>query len=121
LQKRSEPKDTNVVVACIAQAVIGVGIMQYGDHEAHLLLLFGIDAPDRRRGLGSQLLGWLGIVAIESSIDAIRLEAGSDNAGAIAFYEKHGFHFECKVLGMYHGADDGIRFVKRLDITHIPR
>ncbi len=105
--------DTNVVVACIARAVIGVGIMQYGDDDAHLLL-FGIDAPDRRRGLGSQLLRWLEAVAIESGASMIRLEARSDNAAAIAFYERHGFRLEGVVLGMYHGAEDGVRLVKRL-------
>ncbi len=104
---------TNVIVACSAGALVGFGVMEYEDEMAHLVL-FAIDGPARRSGLGSRLLAWLEKVATTGGITEIRLEARADNAGAIAFYEKHGYTEQAEVLGMYYGAEDGVRLVKRL-------
>ena len=104
---------TNVVVATIAGAVIGFGAMEYDEDEAHLLL-FAVDAPDRRKGLGSALLAWLEKVALESGLLRIRVEARADNVAALAFYRKHGYVQHEEALGMYYGVEDGVRLVKRL-------
>jgi len=104
---------TNVAVARISGTVIGFGIMEYGEDEAHLLL-FAVDEPDRRRGLGSQLLIWLEKVAIVAGMAAIRVEARADNVPALAFYRKHGYLGDTPVLGMYYGAEDGVRLRKVL-------
>src|SRR5436853_1554464 len=90
----------NVVVALISRAVIGFGVMEYEDDAAHLLL-FAVDGPDRRRGLGSQLLAWLEKVALAAGITRVRVEARADNVAALAFYRKHGYVQETEVLGMY--------------------
>ena len=105
--------DTNVVVARIAGALIGFGVMQYEDETAHLVL-FAVDAPDRRRGLGSQLLAWLEEVAIVAGISQFRVEARANNTAALAFYGRHGYTEKCEVLGMYCGVEDGVRLVKNL-------
>jgi ribosomal protein S18 acetylase RimI-like enzyme len=87
--------------------------MKYEQDDAHLLL-FSVDEPDRRRGLGTQLLQWLETVARAAGITSIRLEVRKSNAGAIAFYKKHGYLQQEEVLGMYFGSEDGIRFLKHL-------
>lgn len=43
-----------------------------------------------------------------------RVEARADNAGALAFYRKHGYVESEQVLGMYFGAEDGVALSKRL-------
>lgn len=105
--------DINVVVAKLSGAVIGFGLMEYEDDAAHLLL-FAVDAPDRRQGLGSRLLDWLEQVARTAGISRFRVEARADNAGALAFYREHGYVESEQVLGMYFGAEDGVALSKRL-------
>lgn len=87
--------------------------MAYEDDAAHLLL-FAVDAPDRRRGLGSRLLDWLEQVARTAGISRFRVEVRADNAGALAFYRKHGYVEREQVPGMYFGAEDGVALSKRL-------
>ena len=108
---------TNVIVAKISGAVIGFGVMEYEDDSAHLLL-FAVDAPDRRKGLGSKLLAWLEEVASAAGITKVRVEARADNAAALAFYGKHGYIQQTEVLGMYHGAEDGVRLSKQIRREH---
>jgi [ribosomal protein S18]-alanine N-acetyltransferase len=103
----------NVVVARISGAVVGFGVMEYEHDSAHLLL-FAVDAPDRNRGLGSQLLHWLEEVATTAGIRKVHLEARTSNTAAISFYKKHGYVESSEVLGMYFGFEDGKRFVKQL-------
>jgi len=105
--------NTNVIVARIADALTGFGVMEYQDETAHLVL-FAVDAPGRRKGVGSQLLAWLEKVAAAAGIAQIHLEARADNAAALAFYRKHGYRDQAEVLGMYYGAEDGVRLVKML-------
>jgi [ribosomal protein S18]-alanine N-acetyltransferase len=105
--------NTNVAISKLSGAVIGFGIMEYEDEVAHLVL-FAVDAPDRRKGLGSELLAWLERVAVAAGISRVRVEARADNVAAIAFYRKHGYIQQAEVLGMYHGAEDGVRLAKQL-------
>lgn len=105
--------NTNVAVARLAGAVIGFGIMEYSDEAAHLIL-FAVDVPDRRRGLGSQLLLWLEKVAVSAGITRINVEVRADNESAQAFYRKHSYVLGTHVPGMYYGAEDGICFSKRI-------
>lgn len=105
--------NTNVVVATLSRAVIGFGIMEYEQESAHLLL-FAVDEPDRRQGLGTRLLIWLERVAIAAGITLLRVEARRNNAAAIAFYIGNGFAEQKEVLGMYFGCEDGVRLTKRL-------
>jgi ribosomal-protein-alanine N-acetyltransferase len=105
--------DTNVAVARLSGAVIGFGVMKYDENEAHLQL-FAVDAPDRRKGLGSKLLAWLEQVALDAGISRVRVEARADNFAAVSFYQKCGYACQKEVLGMYHGAEDGVRLEKLL-------
>lgn len=108
---RSE--ETNVAIARRDGVLLGFGIMQYGDDEAHIAL-FAVRAQQRRSGVGSALLAWLEATAAVAGMQAIRLEARIGNAPAKAFYRRHGFSEYASSPGYYEDVEDAVRMVKRL-------
>jgi ribosomal-protein-alanine N-acetyltransferase len=106
-------RSVNVAVAVDGATLLGFGIMQYADEEAHLLLL-AVDPRHRRKGVGTVLLGWLEAVAREAGIRRVLLECRRDNEGARNFYGSLGFHERRIVRRMYSGVEDGIRLEKWL-------
>jgi ribosomal protein S18 acetylase RimI-like enzyme len=104
---------TNVAVAHEGDRVLGFGIMKYGEKKAHLALL-GVDAVHRNRGLATTLLAWLEKCAAVAGNERIQLEARSDNALALAFYEKHGYRPIGNIQGYYRGVLDAVRLEKIL-------
>lgn len=106
---------TNVAVAHEDDRVLGFGIMKYGEYKAHLALL-GVDAVHRNRGLATTLLAWLEKCAVVAGNERIQLEARSDNALALAFYEKHGYQQIGNVRGYYRGVLDAVRMEKILAV-----
>jgi len=103
----------NVVVAEADGKLVGFGIMQYRDLEAHLML-FGVLPEARRRGIGSRLLRWLEEVALVAGIELIFLEARTSNATARTFYRANGYR-ELTVLRRYYsGREDAVRIGKDL-------
>jgi ribosomal-protein-alanine N-acetyltransferase len=103
----------NVAVVREQDEVIGFGIMQYGDHTAHLALL-AVHPNHRKRGLAGRLLGWLEKCADTAGIERIGVEARCDNPAAIAFYQKQGYVQLAKVAGYYRGVIDALTFEKNL-------
>src|SRR5262249_44845782 len=104
---------TNVVVAEAGGRLLGFGIMQYRDLEAHLGL-FGVQPGARRRGMGSRLLRWLEEVALIAGIELIFLEARKSNAAARAFYHAHGYRELALLPRYYSGREDAVRIGKDL-------
>lgn len=105
--------DTNVVVARRGDDLLGFAVMRYGDEDAHLLLL-ATQPRCRRQGVGSALLAWLEATARVAGITTLRLEARSANAGARAFYRRHGFNEIGRRAEYYQGVEDAVRFRKVL-------
>ena len=110
--------DTNVVVAVDGDAMLGFGIMKYEEEHAHLVL-FAVREDMRRRGIGSALLTWLEKVASVAGVGRFRVEARLRNAGARAFYRRHGYVESEVVRGMYGATEDGVRFEKVI-VTAVP-
>jgi ribosomal protein S18 acetylase RimI-like enzyme len=104
---------TNVVAMHADDAVIGFGIMQYGDSSAHLALL-AVRPIHRRRGFAAALLAWLEECADTAGIGRVTVEARSDNPPAIAFYERRGYVQLARVAGYYRGVLDAVRMEKHL-------
>jgi [ribosomal protein S18]-alanine N-acetyltransferase len=104
---------TNVVVARRGGALLGFAIMQYGDDDAHIVL-FAVEASQRRSGLGTALLAWLEATAAIAGIHTIRLEARAGNAAAKSFYRRHGFTEYGSSPGYYEDVEDAVRMVKHL-------
>jgi [ribosomal protein S18]-alanine N-acetyltransferase len=113
VQRAVDDARTNVCVAEHGDALLGFGIMVYADDTAHLSLL-AVSPETRRQGMGSTLLLWLEQVAHVAGIVRVQLEARSDNAGALAFYRRHGYAHTDTVPGLYLGVADGVRLEKRL-------
>ena len=104
---------TNVAVGHDPRAILGFGIMQYGDEAAHLALL-AVAADQRRRGLGAMLLTWLEQCAAVAGIATVRLEARADNAAGLAFYARQGYRQTGIAAGYYLGVLDAVRMEKTL-------
>jgi ribosomal-protein-alanine N-acetyltransferase len=109
-------RETNVAVAADAiGAMLGFGIMQYGEQTAHLLLL-AVRPLAGRRGLGSALVDWLERSATVAGIGEIVLEARVSNVTARAFYRRLGYQ-EVRVLqGYYGGREASVRLAKDLRV-----
>ena len=104
---------SNVAVVERDKAVVGFGIMEYGDNDAHLVL-FAVDPLHRRHGIGSAILLWLESVARAAGAERIRIEARHENTAARSFYNEHGYHERVIKKGMYAASVDGVRFEKWL-------
>jgi [ribosomal protein S18]-alanine N-acetyltransferase len=104
---------TNVAVLHERDALLGFGIMQYGDEKAHLSLL-AVQATRRRTGLGTLLLAWLEKSAVTAGIERIQLEARVDNPDAVRFYRSQGYRETGSIAGYYNGTLDAIRLEKSL-------
>jgi [ribosomal protein S18]-alanine N-acetyltransferase len=114
--------DTNVIFATedenLNSVVQGFGIMRYRDDSAHLMLL-AVAPQARRQGVGTAMLHWLQTVAHNAGISRFSLEVREDNAGGIAFYQRHGYHQVRTVAGMYQGLVNGVR-LERVTSNALP-
>jgi ribosomal-protein-alanine acetyltransferase len=108
----------NVVVAEYGKRIVGFGIMQYRELEAHLML-FGILPQARRRGIGTVLLRWLEKVALNAGIELVFLEARCSNAAAREFYRMQGYRELALLKRYYAGTEDAVRIGR--DLTAAPQ
>jgi ribosomal-protein-alanine N-acetyltransferase len=107
---------TNVVVAEAGTEIVGFGVMEYLDVEAHLLL-FGVEPIYRNRGIGTSLLSWLETTAATAGIELIFLEARISNLAARAFYKARGYRELAIMRRYYSGREDAVRIGKDLAVT----
>lgn len=106
-------RSTNVAVAQAGEALVGFGIMQYGDEKAHLSLL-AVHPSRREHGVGALLMDWLEKCAVTAGCQRIELEARADNLSALAFYGLRGYRRFATVPGYYQGRIDAYRLAKPL-------
>ena len=105
----------NVVVLRQGQGLIGFGIMEYLDDDAHLIL-FAIAKSSQRQGMGSALLRWLEEAARAAGSQRIRVDTRRENVAARCFYNEHGYHERVLEPRMYSKAVDGVRLEKWLRV-----
>jgi len=103
--------DTVALVACDAARIHGFAIMQFGDEQAHLVLLC-VQPAQQRRGIGSSLHEWLVESARVAGIASIQLELRADNAAALGFYRGLGFS-ETRLIPAYYGGQIAARQMQR--------
>src|SRR4029077_987822 len=115
---RIRQRETNVVVAESGAELVGFGLMQYLDDQAHLLL-FGVEPIYRRQGIGSELLNWLESCAVTAGIELIFLESRVTNSAAREFYGAHGYRELAVMPRYYSGREDAIRMGKDMAVTAI--
>jgi ribosomal-protein-alanine N-acetyltransferase len=107
---------TNVAVLRGRAGLVGFGIMEYWDEDAHLVLL-AVLPGQQRKGIGSAILNWLEASATAAGSKRIRAEARRDNEAARNLYNEHGYHEAAIKSRMYSGALDGIRLEKWLRVA----
>ena len=71
-------------------------------------------ANSRRTGLGSRLLQAAEERLRESKCAVVSLETAVDNAPAISFYQRHGYHIVRTLPRYYNGELDALRMEKQL-------
>ena len=111
--KAIRDESTNVAVVREQDALLGFGIMRYGERRAHLVLL-AVHLGHRKRGLGALLLAWLEKCAVTAGVDHIQVEARADNQPALTFYQDQGYRQQGIVPGYYRGMIDAVKFEKAL-------
>ncbi|MDC8003895.1 GNAT family N-acetyltransferase [Aureisphaera galaxeae] len=90
--------DVEVVVACIADEIIGSGYVkieksksfQKFDYHAYIGFMF-VRPEHRGKGVNQLLMDKMLLWAKEKNLTEVRLEVYNDNAPAIRAYEKAGF------------------------------
>jgi ribosomal-protein-alanine N-acetyltransferase len=81
--------------------------------DGHLITLDVIEAC-RRRGIGSQLLLAAETELATRGVTHLALETATENAPAIAFWQKHGYRIEATVKNYYGRKLDAFVMSKRL-------
>jgi len=105
--------DVNVVVACIGEQIAGFAIMRYRDDDAHLDLL-AVAPPNRRLGIGRQLIQWLEKCAVVAGIFSVALEVRAANEGAQLFYQRLGYRPLAHLPDYYQNVEAALRMSRDL-------
>ena len=95
----------------------GFGVMEFGEREAHLVLL-AVSPGVRRQGLAKRLLAWLEKSARTAGLVEIQLEVRTRNRGAQRFYAAQGYERHGYLPGFYRGRESAYRMVKALTPTN---
>ena len=95
----------------------GFGVMEFGEREAHLILL-AVEPRLRRQGVARNILAWLEKSARTAGLNEIRLEVRAGNRGAQRFYAALGFRRRRYLPGFYQGVEAAYRYAKALGPAH---
>lgn len=99
--------DTEVIVARAKSGVVGFAIMKLLLDEAHLLL-FAVDGPHQRQGVGRALIEWLEAIARTAAIPRVYLEVRAGNKKARTFYRSLGYRDVSVRRRYYSGLEDAV-------------
>lgn len=113
VRRQIDDPDCMVLIGSLSGEVAGFAIMQFGDREAHLLLL-AVQPWHRRQGIGRSLLEWLEKSCRTAGIEVIRLEVRAGNRAAISFYRACGFRRFARLSGYYDRQEAAIAMQKSL-------
>ncbi len=100
------------LVAEEGDAVVGFVVACRARHGLAHLVTLDVAPGCQRRGIGGRLLAAAEEWLWQSGAAAITLETAAGEAGARAFYERHGFRATRRLPGYYGGRVDGWLMVK---------
>jgi len=89
-----------------------IGVLAPG--SSGRILMIGVDAAHRRRGLGSKLLEELLKEFIRRGVTYVDLEVATSNTSAILFYRRHQFKVVECIPGFYQDGRDAYIMRRRL-------
>ncbi len=102
------------IVARIAEAPVGFGVIQCASDEAEVISV-GVEPAARRRGVGRALVRHMADAARTAGAVRLFLEVSEGNAAALALYRGCGFHEVGRWLRYY--ADGSSALTCRLDLA----
>jgi ribosomal-protein-alanine N-acetyltransferase len=104
-----------VLVLALQTHVLGYSLIAFrkGSKRARLYSI-ALSPGEHGRGLGRFLLRSSENAAKAHGAAFMRLEVRTDNAGAIALYEKNGYRFFGRIEDYYEDGADALRFEKAL-------
>jgi len=109
---------TLAVAAEVGSHLVGFGIMEFGEVQAHLSLL-AVKPSYQRCGIGRALLDWMEESALTAGIKTITLELRANNYGARSFYRLLGFKEQAYIPGYYRGVETALRMSRDIR-RHFP-
>ena len=113
VKNRIQARETLVLTARAAGPLVGFGIMEFLEEDAHLALL-AVCPRYQRCGIGHRLVRWLEKSAEVAGISVIHLEVRAGNLAAHAFYRSLGYR-EVGLLPRYYRAQEAaIRMMRQL-------
>jgi len=104
-------RNSNVVVACVKENLVGFAIMDYGDTSGHLSLL-AVKPSHQRCGIGRQLMNWLEETALTAGIVMVNLELRVNNFAARTFYRSMGYKEVSYIPGYYRGLETAVKMTR---------
>jgi len=91
-------------------------VVAHGGLTGHIITI-DVITPVRRSGVGSQLLEAAENRLREGGSKAVGLETAVDNAAALAFYKRHGYHVVNTWPRYYSNGVDALLLSKNLSLT----
>jgi ribosomal-protein-alanine N-acetyltransferase len=101
------------MVAEVEGRIVGFVMAHARGSNGHLITLDVIETC-RRRGIGSQLLLAAETELATRGVTHLALETATENAPAIAFWQKHGYRIEATMKNYYGRKLDAFAMSKRL-------
>ena len=110
--------DTLAIAAEVRSHLVGFGLMEFGEVQAHLSLL-AVKPSHQRCGIGRALIAWLEESALTAGITTFTLELRANNYGARSFYRLLGFQEQSYIPGYYRGVETALRMSRDIR-RHFP-
>lgn len=106
-QLKSLPENATYIVALCDGELCGIGSMYCVFDDCEIMNI-AVSEGFRKKGVASEILDNLILVAREKGCSTITLEVAVDNESAIALYQKFGFSEVGKRKGFYQSTDASV-------------
>jgi [ribosomal protein S18]-alanine N-acetyltransferase len=101
------------LVATARKEIAGFILVSHNRGHGHIITI-DVLAPHRRFGVGSTLLRKSEQILVAAGVHEVWLETATDNAAAIAFWQKHGYRTRGRMQNYYPDGLDAFAMSKRL-------
>ncbi len=106
-------RGADCVVAEGDKKILGFIVSHRRGPEAHIITIDVLE-PHRRRGFGSALLHEAESCLAARGVGTVSLETATDNAAAVAFWQKHGYRTHSLLQDYYPGLSNAFFMTKAL-------
>ncbi len=106
-------RGADCVVAEGEKKILGFIVSHRKGPEAHIITIDVLE-PHRRHGVGSTLLREAESRLAARGVSAVSLETATDNAAAVAFWQKHGYRTRSLLKDYYPGRLNAFSMTKAL-------